>query len=244
VIELLPVPVDGEIPAGADLAGLLLGAAPALRDGDVVVVSHKAVAKAEGRIADLTDVTPSARALELAGPDGDPRHVEVVLRESRRIVRRRGALLIAETHHGFVCANAGVDRSNAPGADQVVLLPVDPDASARALRAALERASGRRLAVVVADTMGRPLRNGIVGTAIGVSGLEPLRSYAGAADARGYALRTTLVAIADELAAAADLVLGKLERIPAAVVRGLPLRPDEDGVASALVREPERDLFR
>jgi coenzyme F420-0:L-glutamate ligase / coenzyme F420-1:gamma-L-glutamate ligase len=244
VIEVLPVRVAGEIVPGAELAGLLLDAGPALRDADVVVVSHKAVAKAEGRIADLGAVTPSARAVELAGPDGDPRHVELVLRESRRIVRRRGALLIAETHHGFVCANAGVDRSNAPGDDQVVLLPVDPDGSARALRTALERASGRRLAVVVADTMGRPLRNGIVGMAIGVSGLEPLRAYAGATDARGYTLRTTLVAIADEVAAAADLVLGKLHRVPAAVVRGLPLRPDEDGAASALVRDPERDLFR
>jgi coenzyme F420-0:L-glutamate ligase / coenzyme F420-1:gamma-L-glutamate ligase len=244
VIHVVPVPVADEIEPGADLAGLLLAAGPALLDDDVVVVSHKAVAKAEGRVADLRTVTPSTRAVELAGADGDPRHVELVLRESRRIVRRRGALLIAETRHGFVCANAGIDRSNAPGADQVVLLPVDPDASARGLRAALERATDRRLAVVVADTMGRPLRTGIVGTAIGVSGLEPLRSYAGAADARGYALRTTLVAIADEVAAAADLVLGKLERVPAAVVRGLRLRPDEDGAASALLRDPERDLFR
>ncbi len=244
MIAILPIPLADEIAAGADLPGLLAAAAPPLEAGDVVVVSHKAVAKAEGRIADLAAVTPSARAVELAGEDGDPRHVELVLRESRRIVRRRGALLIAETHHGFVCANAGIDRSNAPGHDQVVLLPLDPDASARRLRTSLERIAGGRLAVVVADTWGRPLRNGIVGTAIGASGLAPLRSYAGREDARGYALRTTLVAVADELAAAADLVLGKLERVPAAIVRGFPLDAGDDGAAAELVREPGRDLFR
>ncbi|HSS54186.1 MAG TPA: coenzyme F420-0:L-glutamate ligase [Gaiellales bacterium] len=240
-LEILPLAVPGEIEAGADLAGLLLGAAPALEQGDVVVVSHKAVSKSEGRLADLREVTPSARAIELAAPDGDPRLAEMVLRESRRIVRRRGSLLIAETHHGFVCASAGIDRSNAPGAEQVVLLPVDPDASAGALRAELERRSGVPLAVVVADTMGRPLRNGIVGTAIGVSGLEPLRGYHGQADAAGYTLRTTQVAVADELAAAADLVLGKLERVPAALVRGYAA--GGEGSARELIRESERDLF-
>jgi len=240
-LEILPLAVTGEIEAGADLAGLLLGAAPTLERGDVVVVSHKAVSKSEGRVADLREVTPSARAIELAGPDGDPRLAEMVLRESRRIVRRRGSLLIAETHHGFVCASAGIDRSNAPGADMVVLLPVDPDASAGALRAELERRSGVPLAVVVADTMGRPLRNGIVGTAIGVSGLQPLRGYHGQADAAGYTLRTTQVAVADELAAAADLVLGKVERVPAALVRGYA--GGGEGSARELIREAERDLF-
>jgi coenzyme F420-0:L-glutamate ligase/coenzyme F420-1:gamma-L-glutamate ligase len=240
-LEILPLAVPGEIEAGADLAALLLGAAPPLELGDVVVVSHKAVSKSEGRLADLREVTPSARAIELAGPDGDPRLAEMVLRESRRIVRRRGSLLIAETHHGFVCASAGIDRSNAPGADKVVLLPVDPDASASALRAELERRGGVPLAVVVADTMGRPLRNGIVGTAIGVSGLEPLRGYHGQADAAGYTLRTTQVAVADELAAAADLVLGKLERVPAALVRGYAA--GGEGTARELIRESQRDLF-
>jgi coenzyme F420-0:L-glutamate ligase/coenzyme F420-1:gamma-L-glutamate ligase len=240
-LEILPLAVPGEIEAGADLAALLLEAAPPLERGDVVVVSHKAVSKAEGRVADLREVTPSARAIELARPDGDPRLAEMVLRESRRIVRRRGSLLIAETHHGFICASAGIDRSNTPGADRVVLLPVDPDASARALRAQLERRSGVPLAVVVADTMGRPLRNGIVGTAIGVSGLEPLRGYQGQADAAGYTLRTTQVAVADELAAAADLVLGKLERVPAALVRGYAA--GGDGTARELIRESQRDLF-
>ncbi|HEV8154268.1 MAG TPA: coenzyme F420-0:L-glutamate ligase, partial [Gaiellales bacterium] len=166
-LEILPLAVPGEIEAGADLAGLLVDAAPSLEHGDVVVVSHKAVSKSEGRVADLREVDPTARAIELAGADGDARLAEMVIRESRRIVRRRGSLLIAETHHGFICASAGIDRSNAPGAETVVLLPVDPDASAAALRVELERRGRVRVAVVVADTMGRPLRNGIVGTAIG-----------------------------------------------------------------------------
>jgi len=241
-LQIVPVAFAGEIGAGDDLAGLLLAGSPALERGDVMVVSHKAVSKSEGRTADLREVTPSTRAVELAAPDGDPRMAEMVLRESRRIVRRRGSLLIAETHHGFVCASAGIDRSNAPGPEIVVLLPVDPDASAARLRGELEQRAGvAGLAVVVADTMGRPLRNGIVGTAIGVSGLEPLRGYQGEDDAAGYTLRTTQVAVADELAAAADLVLGKLERVPAALVRGF--LAEGDGTAQELIRPEERDLF-
>jgi coenzyme F420-0:L-glutamate ligase/coenzyme F420-1:gamma-L-glutamate ligase len=240
-IEVLPLRVEDEIRPGDDLAAILLEAARP-EDGDVVVVSHKAVAKSEGRIADLAQVTPSPRARELAGPDGDPRLAELVLRESRRIVRRRGSLLIAETHHGFVCASAGIDRSNAPGAGMVVLLPVDPDASAERLREAVRGRAGATVGVVVADTMGRPLRNGIVGTAIGVSGLAPLRGYQGERDAAGYTLRTTEVAVADELAAAADLVLGKLERVPAALIRGYDV--SGDGSARELIRPEERDLFR
>lgn len=240
MISILPLPLAGEIVAGADLAALILDAAPPLETGDVVVVAHKAVAKAEGRVVDLATVEPSAEALEIAGDESDPRAVEVVLRESRRIVRRRGALIIAETHHGFICASAGVDRSNAPD-DHAVLLPVDPDGSAAGLRAELELATGARIAVIVADTMGRPLRNGIVGTAIGVSGMAPLRDLRGDTDAGGYVLRSTTVAIADELAAAADLVLGKLERVPAALIRGY--RAGGDGDAGELIRPQERDLF-
>jgi coenzyme F420-0:L-glutamate ligase/coenzyme F420-1:gamma-L-glutamate ligase len=232
---------EAEITPADDLPGLLAAAAPPLIYGDVVVVSHKAVSKWEGRVVDLATVEPSDRAVELAGDGGDPRHTELVLRESRRIVRRRGSLLIAETHHGFVCASAGIDRSNAPGADMAILLPADPDASARALRASLERTSGAGLAVVIADTMGRPLRNGIVGTAIGVAGIAPLRGYQGAVDPAGYELRTTSVSVADELAAAADLVLGKLERVPAALVRGFP--GGGDGTAAELIRPADRDLF-
>ena len=240
-LEIVPLQVDQEIRPGDDLASILLAAIGRPADGDVLVVSHKAVAKSEGRLVDLRTVTPSARAVELAAPDGDPRMAELVLRESRRIVRRRGSLLIAETHHGFVCASAGIDRSNAPGHDVVVLLPVDPDASAAGLRAEVRERTGAAIAVVVADTMGRPLRNGIVGTAIGVSGLEPLRGYQGAEDTAGYTLRTTQVAVADELAAAADLVLGKLDRVPAALIRGFGA--SGDGGALELVRPEDRDLF-
>ena len=241
-IEVIPLAVDGEIGKGADLAGLVLAAAPTLVDGDVVVIAHKAVAKSEGRVVDLATVAPSARALELSEEGGDPRMAELVLRESRRIVRRRGGLLIAETHHGFVCASAGIDRSNGPASGWAVLLPVDPDASAAGLRAELERRTGRRLAVVVADTMGRALRRGIVGTAIGASGLDALRSYAGTVDPAGYELRTTAVAVADELASAADLVLGKLERVPAALIRGFEARGQGSG--RDLIRDPGEDLFR
>jgi coenzyme F420-0:L-glutamate ligase/coenzyme F420-1:gamma-L-glutamate ligase len=241
-IEVVALPYEGEIATGTDLAGLVLAAAPQLQDGDVVVIAHKAVSKSEGRVVDLATVEPSARARELAAEGGDPRVAELVLRESVRIVRRRGGLLIAETHHGFVCASAGIDRSNGPAPDWAVLLPVDPDASAARLRAELERRTATLLGVVVADTMGRALRRGIVGTAIGASGIEALRVYAGAVDPTGYELRTTAVAVADELAAAADLVLGKLARVPAALVRGHG--GPGDGSGRDLIRPAADDLFR
>jgi coenzyme F420-0:L-glutamate ligase/coenzyme F420-1:gamma-L-glutamate ligase len=242
-ITLLPVAFEGEIADGADLAALFVEAGPPLEDGDVLVVAHKAVAKAEGRTVRLADVEPSGFARRLAGSDGDARHLEVVLREARSIIRSRGALLICETEHGFVCANAGVDRSNASEPGSVVLLPRDPDASARRLRTDLEAASGRSLAVVVADTHGRAWRIGIAGVAIGVAGLRPLRDYAGERDAAGYELRASTVAVADELAAAADLVMGKTARVPAVVVRGFEGQRG-DGAAAELVRDPSSDLFR
>ena len=241
-IEVVPLAHDGEIIEADDLAALVLAAAPPLRDGDVIAVTHKAVSKNEGRVADLGDVSPSARAVAMAGAHSDPRLVELILRESRRVVRQRGPLIIVETHGGLVCANAGVDRSNAPRPGAVVLLPRDPDGSARRLRAALEARAGVRLAVIVADTMGRAWREGIVGTAIGVSGLAPLHALAGAVDPNGYELASTVVAIADELAAAADLAFGKLERVPFALIRGHPA--DGDGTAAELIRDPALDLFR
>jgi coenzyme F420-0:L-glutamate ligase / coenzyme F420-1:gamma-L-glutamate ligase len=240
-IEIIPIHVEDEIIPGDDLAAMLHARSVPFVDRDVVVVTQKAVSKAESQVVDLGDVRPSAEAVELAGSDTDPRIVEVMLRESRRVVRHRGPLIITETHHGFVCANAGVDRSNAPRPDSVVLLPRDPDGSARGMRHRLQELSGARLAVIVADTMGRPLREGIVGTAIGSSGIEPLHNLAGLVDPNGYQLSTTVVAVADELASAADLVLGKLERVPAAVVRGYAV--SGDGPASLLIRERSRDLF-
>lgn len=240
-IEIIPVHIEDEIVQGDDLAAMIHAQSGLLHDSDVVVVTQKAVSKAEGQVVDLAGVEPSAEAVELAGSDTDPRVVEVILRESQRVVRHRGPLIITQTHHGFICASAGVDRSNAPRPDSVVLLPREPDASARALRDRLQELSGARLAVVIADTMGRPLREGIVGTAIGSSGIEPLRDLAGLVDPNGYQLSTTVVAVADELASAADLVLGKLERVPAAVIRGL--RVTGDGPASLLIRDRSRDLF-
>jgi coenzyme F420-0:L-glutamate ligase/coenzyme F420-1:gamma-L-glutamate ligase len=241
-IEIIPLTVGVEITAADDLASLVLATAPPLRDGDIIATTHKAVSKAEGRIVDLADVEPSPRALEMAEDHSDPRLVELILRESRRVLRQRGPLLIVETYHGLVCANAGIDRSNAPRPDAVVLLPLDPDESARRLRVALETATQTRLGVVVADTMGRAWREGIVGTAIGSSGLEPLHEMLGEVDPNGYELASTVVAIADELAAAADLAFGKLDRVPFVLIRGYVTHGD--GAARQLIREPERDLFR
>ena len=241
-LEVMPVEYTAEITAGHDLATMVVDGFPALRDGDVVVITHKAVSKAEGSVVDLATVTPSARAQELAGTHSDPRLVELILAESTELLRQRGSLFVVVTRHGFVCANAGIDRSNAPRPDSVVLLPRDPDRSAEELRVALQRRSGKRVAVIVADTMGRAWREGIVGTAIGSSGLSPVREMAGGVDPNGYVLASTVVAVADELAAAADLVLGKLDRVPAALIRGYPLTGE--GVARQLIRDPAHDLFR
>ncbi len=241
-IEIIPVKVEGEITASDDLARLVLGSAPSLQDGDVIVVTHKAVSKAEGRVVDLETVEPSPRARDLAGSHSDPRLVELILRESREVLRQRGPLFVVETDRGLVCANAGIDRSNAPRPNAVVLLPRDPDGSAEALRTQLEASAGLRLAVIVADTMGRAWREGIVGTAIGASGLTPLLELFGQVDPNGYVLATTAVAVADELAAAADLVLGKLERVPAAVIRGYAV--GGEGSAQMLIRDRAQDLFR
>jgi coenzyme F420-0:L-glutamate ligase/coenzyme F420-1:gamma-L-glutamate ligase len=241
VITILPVEGLPEIAAGEDLAGLI-AAAVRLEDGDVVCVAHKVVSKAEGKVVSLAGIEPSARARELAGPHGDPRRLEVVLREATRIVRSRPPLVVAETRHGFVCASAGVDASNAPEPDTVVLLPDDPDASAAGLRAALEARTGRRLGVVVTDTFGRPWRVGIANVAIGAAGIEVLRDLRGRLDPAGYELNATVIALADEIAAAAELAMGKTARVPAAVVRGLDVAGE--GSAQDLVMPAAHDLFR
>ncbi|MFN2470716.1 MAG: coenzyme F420-0:L-glutamate ligase [Gaiellaceae bacterium] len=244
--ELRVIPLEGipEVDEGDDLAALLAESAEragGLVDGDVLVVAQKAVSKAEGRVVALEDVEPSPRARVLAG-EHDARHVEAILRESVRIVRTRGSLVIAETRHGFVCASAGVDRSNAPRPDLVVLLPLDPDASAERLRRDLNDRAGVRVAVVVSDSFGRPWRHGTTDVAIGCAGLAPLRDLRGERDAAGYELRTTTIATADEIAAAAELVMGKAAGIPGAIVRGLDVAGE--GRATDLVMPAERDLFR
>jgi len=241
------IPLEGlpELEPEDDL-GLLLHSATTraggLEDGDVVVVAQKAVSKAEGRIVALAEVEPSERAVELAGPDGDPRQVEVILRESAEVVRARPPLVIAETRHGFVCASAGVDASNAPGDGILVLLPLDPDASARRIRERLVELGGVDVGVIVSDSFGRAWRQGTTDVALGVAGLAPLRDLRGTTDARGRELRTTQIAVADELAGAAELVMGKASGIPAAIVRGVDARGD--GSAAELVMPRERDLFR
>jgi coenzyme F420-0:L-glutamate ligase/coenzyme F420-1:gamma-L-glutamate ligase len=241
------VPLEG-IPAlheGDDLAQELHEAAAragGLEAGDVVVVAQKAVSKVEGRIIRLADVEPSERARELAGPDGDPRRLEVILRESADVVRSRPPLVIAQTRHGFVCASAGVDASNAPEEGMLVLLPLDPDATARAIRDRLGELAGVDVAVIVSDSFGRAWRQGTTDVALGVAGLAPLRDLRGTLDAAGYELRTTQIAVADEIAGAAELVLGKANRIPAARVRGVDARGD--GRGAELVMPRDRDLFR
>ena len=240
VEALEPLP---EVRPGDDLAALLLAAgASRLGSGDLRVVAHKVVSKAEGAIADLASVTPSARALELgAEHDKDPRHVQVVLDQSAELVRAEHGVLICRTHHGFVCANAGVDGSNAGAPDRLVTLPRDPDVSARRLRAALPG----RPAVVISDSFGRAWRHGQVDVAIGIAGLGALEDWRGRTDADGRELHATWIAIADEAAAAADLVRGKDSRVPAIVVRGLARHiTAEDGPgAAALLRPRSEDLF-
>ena len=243
-VRVVPLTGIPEIEAGDDLAALLAEAAAragGLEDADVLVVAQKIVSKAEGRIVRLDELEPSAQALELAG-DRDPRHVEAILQESARVIRVRPPLIISETRHGYVCASAGVDASNAKGAGTLVLLPLDPDASATRLRIALQELTGREIGIVVSDSFGRPFRQGTTDVALGVAGISPLRDLRGARDSMGYELQATQIAIADELAAAAELVMCKVDGIPAALVRGIDVRGDGSG--RELVIPEERDLFR
>lgn len=247
-IEIISLAGIPEVSEGDDIGRLILDAARrqklSLESGNVIVIKQKIVSKAEGRVLSLDKIAPSQLALRIAGETGkDPRHVEVVLRESQRIVKMDKGLIISETRHGLVCANAGVDASNVGVKDAVCLLPEDPDTSAARIRVTLEQETGADLAVIVSDSIGRPWRNGIVDLAIGISGLEPLKDYVGRADNYGYELKVTVVAIADELASAAELVTGKLERTPAAVIKGYSFSRGEEG-ATALVMERDRDLFR
>ncbi len=248
MISAVALPGLPEVAPGDDLGAMLAGAAPAdLGDGDVLVVSQKVVSKAEGRVVRLRDVAPSPRAHELAATLGkDPRAVEVVLGETAAVVRAVRGVLIVRTHHGFVCANAGVDASNARGDDALVLLPVDPDASARALRAAIRELRGVAPAVVIADSFGRAWRRGQCDVAIGCAGLLALDDWDGRADNHGRELRATQIAVADEAAAAADLARAKDSREPAVLVRGLERfvsAGDGAGAVAGLVRAAAEDLF-
>ncbi len=238
-----------EIEPGADLPALLataLNDSP-LRPGDILVLAHKVVSKAEGRLRDLAEVEPSRRAIELAAEqDKDPRHVQVVLDESRELLRADRGVLISVTHHGFVCANAGVDASNVPGSETLVLLPRDPDHSAREIRRRLRALTGIAPAIVITDSFGRAWRHGQIDVAIGCAGIEPLADWRGRHDAHGRELRATWIATADELAGAADLARSKDGRQPAVLIRGAARHVTEgDGPgAAALLRDRSEDLFR
>jgi coenzyme F420-0:L-glutamate ligase/coenzyme F420-1:gamma-L-glutamate ligase len=245
--EVIAVEGLPEIRRGDELAPLILEAArrqdTPIQDRDLLVVSQKIVSKTEGRVVRLADVAVSDEAQSVADEIGrDPRLVQVILGESRRIVRKAKDVLIVETRHGFVCANAGVDQSNVD-ADTACLLPEDSDRSAGALRAHLRTLTGHELAIIVADTFGRPWREGLVNVAVGLAGLAPIVSYLGQLDPAGHVLQATILALADELAGAAEPVMGKLDRVPVAIIRGLDW-PRGDGSSRALLRDPARDLFR
>jgi len=243
-LETIPIVEEGD-----DIGELICQAAEregvGLQDGDVIVVSHIIISRAEGRVVDLADVEPSEFAKNIARELGkDPRLVEVVLRESRAIVRMGDGHLICRTKHGFVCANAGVDRSNVPGEGRVALLPEDPDLSARRIRERIRQLTGKDVAIIISDTHGRPLRRGTINVAIGVAGLEPIWDRRGDVDLFGYMLRATQVAVADELASAAELLMGQAgEGIPVVIIRGYGYKPSERASARELVRPREEDLF-
>jgi coenzyme F420-0:L-glutamate ligase/coenzyme F420-1:gamma-L-glutamate ligase len=246
-LEVIGVIGIGEVRAGDDVTRTVVEAARAqgtpLTAHDVLVIGQKIVSKAEGRIVRLADVEPAAATRRMAESLGrDPRLLEVVLRESRRVVRMDKGVVITETHHGWICANAGVDQSNVD-ADTVALLPEDPDGSARRIREGVHALTGADVAVIIADTFGRPWREGLTNVAIGLAGLAALRDYVGMPDSAGRPLQMTMLAVADELASAAEIVMGKLDRIPAAIVRGVRFEPGDAG-SKPLLRDPARDLFR
>jgi coenzyme F420-0:L-glutamate ligase/coenzyme F420-1:gamma-L-glutamate ligase len=243
------IPLEGlpEFLEGDDVAAQVVAAAktaPGIEAGDVIVVTQKIVSKAEGRLVALDTVVPSAEAERLAvETEKDPRLVELILQESAGIVRQRGPVLITETKHGFVCANAGIDASNVGPEGIVCLLPVDPDASARRIRDVIKEQTGASVAVIISDTFGRPWREGHTNVAVGIAGMLPFVDYVGQVDPHGYELRVSTLAVADELAAAAELVMNKLDGVPVAIVRGYKY-PRGEGSTRELVRDREKDLFR
>ena len=248
-LYILPVRGIGEIQPGDNLTALLLEALATqnleLQNNDILVITQKIVSKSEGRLADPNSVEPSHMAHMVAAQGAkDAGHYELVLREARRIVRMDRGVLITETHHGFICANSGVDESNIAGGHLLSLLPVDPDASAARIRSTIQEQRGIDVAVIISDTFGRPWREGQVNFAIGVAGIAPLSNYAGQLDTHGYELRVSNIAIADELAAAAELVMGKIDSVPIAIIRGYAYAHHDHASAHELIRAPEKDLFR
>lgn len=247
-LQIIPVPLAEEIRPGDSLIEKLLGALSSahckLKLGDILIVKHKIVSKAEGQVVDLDDIKPSARTRTWARRYKlDPRVTQLALRNGKRIVRKKGGVLITETRHGLICANSGVDVSNVDGGRHALLLPADPDRSAAQLSKELKKSLGLCIPVIITDSFGRPWREGLTEVAIGVAGMRALQDYRGRRDPYGYPLRVTMEAVADELACAAGLVCGKLSRTPACVVRGFNYRPGR-GSARDLIRPAKRDLFR
>ncbi len=246
-LRIIPLAGIPEISTGDDIAKMIVEAAgeePGIRGGDILVVTQKIVSKSEGRVVRLDIVTPSAEAEKLAAAtEKDPRLVELILRESASVVRQRGPILITETHHGFVCANAGIDASNVGPEGTVCLLPEDPDASARGIREAVRKATGAEVAVIISDTFGRAWREGHTNVAVGVAGMAAFADYVGQVDSFGYELRVSTLCVADELAGAAELVQNKLDAVPVAIIRGFTY-PQGEGTARSIVRPKENDLFR
>lgn len=247
-LQIFGVPGLPEIVPGSDLAAMILTAAAEagtpLADGDVVVVTSKIVSKAEGRTVELDEVQPSQFAIDWSLPwDKDPAVTELVLRESKRVVRQVGPILITETHHGFVCANSGIDQSSSGAHGRVVLLPVDPDASARSIRRGFT-AGGVDAAVIISDTFGRAWREGQTDIAIGVAGIQPILSYIGQVDPHGHEFKVQAICTADELTGAAELVKGNTSRVPVGVVRGFQFDLDDTAVIAPVLRDQSRDLFR
>jgi coenzyme F420-0:L-glutamate ligase/coenzyme F420-1:gamma-L-glutamate ligase len=252
-IQIIPLRLSADIRPNDELDALILRSLEQRQeqifDNDVLVVAHKIISKAEGRVVNLEHIKPSVESLKIAEEDGkDPRIMELILDESKEMIRHSNGVIIVETRHGFICANAGVDQSNVEDSvNHAVLLPVDADASANKIRESLrEKTAGKDFAVIITDTFGRPFREGQTNVAIGIAGIEPIKSYVGSADMYGKKLRVTEIAVVDEIASAAELVMGKLERVPVVIIRGYKYqKPEkESSTVSKLIRPKEKDLFR
>lgn len=247
-VRLIPVPVAGEVKPGDSITELLLSSIRRrglrFQSGDILVVKHKIISKAEGQLVDLSTIEPSTESIDWAEQyDLDARVIELAMRESSAVIRRKNGVLITETRHGFLCANSGIDVSNVSGGEQAVLLPKDSDLSAAKLRRALKKSTGLTLPVIITDSFGRPWREGLTEFAIGIAGMKPVRDDRGCRDPHGYKLKASLEAVADELACAAGLICGKLNRAPACIVRGFAYQPGSGNVRD-LLRPAANDLFR
>ena len=248
LIQIIPIRISNEIVLHNDLSVIILDAIDRnqieIQNGDILAVTHKIVSKAEGRVVELDSIKPSTKAVSMAKEhDKDPRIMELILKESSQILRAKDGIIISETRHGFICANAGVDQSNVKG-DTAVLLPLAPDESADRILHAVKKKVGKEVAVIITDTFGRTFRNGQTNVAIGIAGINPIKSYIGTCDMYGRKLRVTEIAVADEIASASELVMGKAEGTPVAIIRGYDFEKTSKASIKSLIRAKNRDLFR